>query len=233
TVKNEIPVSTPPMESAQSVANSSASQSSTADLSKKETPSVQPKTDRPIQKPAADGKPSEKKSSEKKTEVASVKQDTKPSRPSEAPSSPAPSPVEPKTEPQREAAVVPPGVETQPLRPDQIERERILAIVKRQEEAFESKNVELFMADLAKADNEQRKEINKVFEEYARIDVSFEVQELNLGSDSATLKMIQSTRLVFKRARPDQKTKTKVLWELGKVENNWKIRDTKVLEKLP
>ncbi|MBI3994411.1 MAG: serine/threonine protein kinase, partial [Nitrospirae bacterium] len=59
TVKNEIPVSTPPMESAPSVANSSASQSSTADLSKKETPSVQPKTDRPIQKPAADGKPSE------------------------------------------------------------------------------------------------------------------------------------------------------------------------------
>jgi len=171
-----------------------------------------------------------KKPSEKKKVVAVAKQEIETPRPT--PPRPVPPPVETKPTPLKEASIVPPGVETQPLRPDQIEKERILAIVKRQEEAFESKNVELFLADLAKAGNEQRKEISNVFEQYARLDVSFEVQELNLAADSATLKMIQSTRLVFKGSRPDQKTKTKVLWELSKVENNWKIRDTKVLEKM-
>jgi hypothetical protein len=130
------------------------------------------------------------------------------------------------------AAVVPPGVEMQPPRPDQVERDWILAIVKRQEEAFESKNVDLAMVDLATSDNELRKEITKVFEQYARIEMSFDVQDLTLTGDSATLKMIQSTRLVSKGTRPEQKTRTKVLWELSKVENSWKIRDTKVLEKL-
>jgi serine/threonine-protein kinase len=154
-----------------------------------------------------------------------------------SPTPPASSPVEPKAAPKQEespkvAAVVPPGVEMQPPRPDQVERDWILAIVKRQEEAFESKNVDLAMVDLATSDNELRKEITKVFEQYARIEMSFDVQDLTLTGDSATLKMIQSTRLVSKGTRPEQKTRTKVLWELSKVENSWKIRDTKVLEKL-
>ncbi|HEY5594395.1 MAG TPA: hypothetical protein VIL61_04465, partial [Nitrospiria bacterium] len=192
------------------------------------TVSDRPAVPNPPQAPSKKEPP--KKPSEKKKVVAVAKQEIETPRPT--PPRPVPPPVETKPTPLKEASIVPPGVETQPLRPDQIEKERILAIVKRQEEAFESKNVELFLADLAKAGNEQRKEISNVFEQYARLDVSFEVQELNLAADSATLKMIQSTRLVFKGSRPDQKTKTKVLWELSKVENNWKIRDTKVLEKM-
>ncbi len=190
------------------------------------------KTERPLQKPTADKKPSEKKPA-----VAVAKRETEASHSTASPTPPASSPVEPNAAPKQEeapkvAAVAPPGVETQPLRPDQIEKERILAIVKRQEEAFESKNVDLYLADLIKGGGDQRKEIIKVFEQYARIDVAFEVQDLDLAGDSATLKMVQNTRLVSKSMRPDQRTKTKVLWELGKVENNWKIRETKVLEKL-
>jgi len=203
-----------------------AVQNPSSPVSQKETPSVQARPQRPAQKPTADKKPSEKKAPEKKTEVTIAK------READSP------PVEPKAVPQKEespkvAAVVPPGVEMETPRPDQVERERIMAIVKRQTEAFEAKNVDLYLADLFIGGSDQRNEIGKVFDQYAKINVAFNVQDLSLNGDHATLKMIQTTKLVFKTSRPEQTTRTKVLWELGRVENNWKIRETKVLEKLP
>ncbi len=50
--------------------------------------------------------------------------------------------------------------------------------------------------------------------------------------NNATMKLIQTSRLVLKGRRGEPLEKNKVLWELGKVENNWKIRNTKILEKL-
>ncbi|MBI3811083.1 MAG: protein kinase [Nitrospirae bacterium] len=195
----------------------------------KEAPSVQARTERPPQKPTTDKKPSEKKPA-----VAVLNRETETARSTAAPPSPAPQKeTATKETAPKETAVVPPQVQTPPRRlPEEIEKEKILEVVKRQENAFESKDVDLYMADLANADARQRKEISRVFEQYAKINVVFEVQEINLSGDSAALKMIQNTRLVFKNLRPEQSTKTKVLWELSKAENKWKIRNTKILEKI-
>lgn len=195
----------------------------------KEAPPVQARTERPPQKPTADKKPSEKKPS-----GAVLNREAETSRSTVAPPSPVPQKeTAPKETAPKETAVVPPQVQTPPPRPpEEIEKEKILEVVKRQENAFESKNVDLYMADLANADAQQRKEISRVFEQYAKINVVFEVQEINLSGDSAALKMIQNTRLVFKNLRPEQSTKAKVLWELSKAENKWKIRNTKILEKI-
>jgi serine/threonine protein kinase len=172
-------------------------------------------------------KSSDKKPLEKKSVVAAARQEAPPSA---RPAAPA---VEPKVSAPKEAAIAPPKVETPERRPpEEIEKEKILEIVKRQENAFASKNVDLYMADLANADDKQRKEIGRFFEQYAKIDLAFEIQEINLSGDSATLKMIQSMRFVFNNLRPEKRTKTKVLWELGRAENKWKIRDTKMLEKV-
>jgi hypothetical protein len=62
--------------------------------------------------------------------------------------------------------------------------------------------------------------------------VKFDVKELNVIGNNATMKLIQTSRLVLKGRRGEPLEKNKVLWELGKVENNWKIRNTKILEKL-
>lgn len=173
---------------------------------------------------------------EKKMEVAAIKQETQAPSPEVLPR-PAPSPVEPTPAPQKEsvpkeAAVVPPERETQPPRLEEVDRERILAVVKRQEKAFESKDVDLYLSDLIAVTGEQRKEITNVFERYAEIEISFDIQELNLDGGSATLRMTQATRLVSKGSRSKQRTETRVLWGLTKVGDQWKIRDTKVLEKV-
>jgi len=191
----------------------------------KNIPPVQARTEPPASKPTAKDKSSEKKTVGMKTEGTVVKQPS------------MTSPVEPKSVPKKGEApkvadAVPPGVEAQPLRPEEVEKERIREIVKRQEQAFESKNVELYLADLSKPSADDLKEINKAFEQYAQISVGFDIQNLSLLGDRATIKMIQTTRLVSKGPRPDLRTKNMVLWELGKVENHWKIQNMKILEKM-
>jgi serine/threonine protein kinase len=172
-------------------------------------------------------KSSDKKPPGRKTEVAVSRQEA------QSPARPAAPAVEPKEAAPREAAIVPPKVETPPpLPPEEIEKEKILAIVKRQENAFESRDVDLYLLDLASVSNEDRKGYVKFFEQYSRIDVKFDIEEIKVTGDSATLKMIQTSRLVLKGRPGEQLKKIKVLWELGRTENNWKILHTKVLEKL-
>lgn len=236
--RQESPTSTPatspssvsaPKEQTNRSGGALATQNPSVVSSQKETPSVQSRTERPFQKPTAGKKPSEKKPS-----AAVANRETETAGSAVSPPSPAPQKETAlKETAPKEVAVVPPQAQSPPRRPpDEIEKEKILAVVKRQEKAFESKDVDLYLLDLAPVSNEDRKEYAKFFDQYARFDVKFDVEEIKVTGDSATLKMIQTSRLVLKDKPGEQLQKNKVLWELGRTENNWKILHTKVLQKL-
>lgn len=106
-----------------------------------------------------------------------------------------------------------------------------MAIVRRQEVAFEGKDVALYTADLITVTPKLKKEVERFFEQYNEIEVSFETQEITVQDTSAQVIMLQTTHLVPKRGGKAQSTKAKILWGLIKVDGDWKISETQILEK--
>ena len=105
-----------------------------------------------------------------------------------------------------------------------------MAIVRRQEVAFEEKNVALYMADMITKTPKLEKSVERFFEKHEKIEVTFEPQDITVKDKTARVILQQSTHLVPKRGRP-QDQRARILWGLTKVEGNWKINETKILEK--
>lgn len=152
--------------------------------------------------------------------------------------SPAPAalPQQPLENPSQEAvSPAPVGLPQRPLvqpsdQPAQDE-DQIIAIVQRQEEAFEKKDVDLYTADLGTVTPKTEKEFKRIVDQLDTIDVRFEIEEITVKKNSAQVILRQTTHLVPKRGGKPQSTKAKILWGLTKVGGDWKIEETKILEK--
>jgi hypothetical protein len=129
--------------------------------------------------------------------------------------------------PSREVSLVPmapapPSLEVPaPVRTDE---ELITAIVRRQEAAFEGKNVALYMSDLLVSDPGQVKEYERFFAKYETLDIDFEIQEIRVEGGTATAVLVQKTHLIPKRGKP-QNSEAKIRWGLVKLNGDWKIKE--------
>ena len=126
--------------------------------------------------------------------------------------------------------MAPPPLLPPPARPP-TEEERIMTILWRQEAAFEEKNMALYTADMITATSKLKKAVERFFEQYDEIEVDFETKEITVSGESAQVVLLQTTHLVPKRGGKPQNTRAKILWGLRKVEGDWKIAETKILEK--
>ena len=135
----------------------------------------------------------------------------------------------PKQEPVKEAAIRPSSpTAIKPSAPS--DEELIRQIVKRQETALESKDVGLYLKDLVQSAPKDQKELQNFFDQYESIDVEFNIDELKIDGNRASLLMTQQTSLKTKKAKKIE-TANKVKWDLLKQGDAWKIADTKIVEK--
>jgi ketosteroid isomerase-like protein len=110
------------------------------------------------------------------------------------------------------------------------EEDRILAIVRRQEAAFEEKDMALYTADLATVPSDTRKQLTRIFEQFEEIEVKYAPLEITIEGESARLILLQTTHLVPKKGGKAVDQQVKVLWGLIKVDGDWKINETKPLQ---
>lgn len=142
----------------------------------------------------------------------------------------APNPAPPKQEPVKEAAIHPPAapVSKPPVLSDE---ELIRQIVRRQETAFENKDVGLYLKDLVHSSAKDEKDLQTFFDQYESTSVQFDIDELQISGNRASLTMSQQTNLKAKKAKKPQLATNKVKWDLLKEGDTWKISDTKIVEK--
>lgn len=108
--------------------------------------------------------------------------------------------------------------------------EKIKTVVRRQEVAFEGKDVDLYMADLISQTPKLRKDIESFFEKFSDIEIDFKVEDVKIKGPSAEVILQQETRLVPKSSSRTQTAKARILWGLLKVGSDWKINETKILD---
>lgn len=141
-----------------------------------------------------------------------------------------PKEVSPKQEPVKEAALHPPAA-VAPKPPALSDEELIRQVVRRQETALQSKDIGLYLKDLVQATPKDEKELQSFFEQYESISVQFDIAELQINGNRASLTMNQQTSLKTKKAKKPQTATNKVSWGLLKEGETWKISDTKIVEK--
>ena len=128
-------------------------------------------------------------------------------------------------------APAPSPLKVLPHRRPVTDEDQIMAIIRRQEVAFEDKDVALYMADLIDASAKLKREVVRFFERYEAIDISFEPQDITVKGNKARVILLQNTHLVPKRGSQPQEQRAKILWGLKKVDGDWKIEETKILKK--
>lgn len=138
--------------------------------------------------------------------------------------------IAPKQEPIKEASLQPPAA-VAPKPPVLSDEELIRQVVRRQEVALQNKDVGLYLKDLVQSTPKEEKELQSFFEQYESISVQFEIGELQINGNRASLTMNQQTSLKTKKARKPQTATNKVSWGLLKDGETWKISDTKIVEK--
>ncbi|MDC4203273.1 MAG: protein kinase [Candidatus Manganitrophus sp.] len=141
-----------------------------------------------------------------------------------------PKEIPPKQEPVKEAALRPPAAVT-PKPPTLSDEELIRQIIRRQEKAFENKDVGLYLKDLAQSSPKDEKELQSFFDQYESISVQFDISDLQINGNRASITMNQQTNLRAKKAKKVQTATNKVSWGLLKEGEIWKISDTKIVEK--
>jgi len=136
----------------------------------------------------------------------------------------------PKQEPVQEAALRSP-VAVAPKPPALSDEELIRQIVRRQETALQNKDIGLYLKDLVHFSQKDEKELQSFFEQYESISVQFDIAELQVTGNQASLTMNQQTSLKAKKSKKAQTATNKVSWGLLKEGDTWKITDTKIVEK--
>ncbi len=146
------------------------------------------------------------------------------------PSEVAPKEAPPRQEPVKEAAVRPPSAPA-PKAPVPSDEELIRQIIRRQEMAFENKDIRLYLKDLAQSSPKDEKELQSFFDQYESISVQFDIDELQINGNRASITLNQQTNLKTKKSKKVQTATNKVSWGLLKDGEIWKISDTKIVEK--
>jgi len=167
----------------------------------------------------------------KKTPSAAARRSVEPplSGPKETPQT--------RQEPVREASLppaetfVPPVEKTSPKPPVFSDEEQIRRIVRRQEQALKDKDISLYLKDLVASSSGQEKDLQKFFDQYENISVQFDISDLQIEGNRASLLMKQETRLKPKKSSKIQNSEAKVSWGLIKEGDIWKISETKILQK--
>ncbi|MBI3811084.1 MAG: hypothetical protein HY283_02600 [Nitrospirae bacterium] len=111
------------------------------------------------------------------------------------------------------------------------DKDQIKEILRRQEIAFENKDLALYAVDLIRITPEMKSVIERFFNRYDRITLSFENPEITLQDTTAVVIMLQTTGFLPKREGRLQTVQTQVRWKLVKVDGQWKIYDTTLLKK--
>ncbi len=138
--------------------------------------------------------------------------------------------ITPKQEPIKEAALRPPAA-VAPKPPTLSDEELIRQVVRRQETALQNKDIGLYLKDLVQSSPKEEKELQSFFDQYESISVQFDIAELQINGNRASLTMNQETNLKSKKAKKVQTATNKVSWGLLKEGETWKISDTKIVEK--
>ncbi|WDT75974.1 MAG: hypothetical protein MPW16_01780 [Candidatus Manganitrophus sp.] len=141
-----------------------------------------------------------------------------------------PKEIPPKQEPVKEAALRPPAAVT-PKPPTLSDEELIRQVVRRQEKALQNKDIGLYVKDLVQSTPKDEKELQSFFDQYESISVQFDISELQIDGNRASITMNQQTNLRAKKAKKVQTATNKVSWGLLKDGDTWKISDTKIVEK--
>jgi serine/threonine protein kinase len=136
----------------------------------------------------------------------------------------------PKQEPVKEAALRPPAA-VAPKPPVLSDEELIRQVVRRQETALQNKDIGLYLKDLVQFSSKDEKELQSFFDQYESISVQFDISELQINGNRASLTMNQQTNLKAKKGKKTQTATNKVSWGLLKDGDTWKISDTKIVEK--
>lgn len=117
--------------------------------------------------------------------------------------------------------------------PVQGDDEKIRYIIERQKRAFETKDVDLYLSDLAAGSDKDAAAVGKFFEKYDSIHVDFKVESLSLTGEKAQVIMIQETRLRLQgKDKIQQESRVRVLWGLVKKGDTWKIAEFRRLEEI-
>lgn len=111
------------------------------------------------------------------------------------------------------------------------DKDQIEEILRRQEVALEKKDLALYAVDLIRMTPETKSAIERFFNQYDRITVSFLNSEIVLQDTTAVVIMLQTTGFLPKRGGRPQTVQTQVRWKLVKVDGQWKIYDTTLLKK--
>ncbi|MBI3802622.1 MAG: protein kinase [Nitrospirae bacterium] len=135
-----------------------------------------------------------------------------------------------KQEPIKEAALHP-AVSSAARPPAPSDEELIREVIKRQEIAFENKDLNLYLKDWMKFSQKDEKEVQTFFDQYETLSVQFDITDIQIRGNQAALTMNQSTELKAKKGKKVQTATSKVSWGLVKEGSIWKINDTKILDK--
>lgn len=138
--------------------------------------------------------------------------------------------IPPKQEPVKEASLRPPAAVTPPP-PTLSDEDLIRQVVRRQEKALQNKDIGLYLKDLVQSTPKDEKELQSFFDQYESISVQFDISELQIDGNRASITMNQQTNLRAKKAKKVQTATNKVSWGLLKEGETWKISDTKIVEK--
>jgi hypothetical protein len=111
------------------------------------------------------------------------------------------------------------------------EKKRILAILERQKQAFESEDISLYAVDLITTPPKTKRTVERFFEEHDEIRVSFQDPEIIVEDEKALVIMLQTTSFMAEEEGRPKTVMSRVLWKLVNIDGNWKIYETKILEK--
>lgn len=110
--------------------------------------------------------------------------------------------------------------------------ELIQSVLDRQKKAFETKDLNLYISDLATVTDKETSGFRDSFKKYDEILVEFTIESIDLKGEMAHVTMLQKTRLRLKGSDRIQEGLMRVLWGFIKKEGNWRIAETKKVESI-
>ncbi|NKE72150.1 serine/threonine-protein kinase [Candidatus Manganitrophus noduliformans] len=158
-----------------------------------------------------------------------------------------------KTEPPRPAAALPaltPKPETReetaekptapplqsaalsPAAPSMVDdQEQIRLLISNQKRGFEGKNIEGVLQGHLHPLPAFRQKVGEWFQRFDRVSVNYEVYELKIEGNEASVSALETIVLQSDKAASRQVEKALVFWKLEKVSDGWKIAKANVVEK--
>jgi len=166
-------------------------------------------------------------------EITITLQTEKPTETTVAPTEVKPQPRVKKEVPQRASKATesaPMTIAPQPTKGSDLEL--IQSVLDRQKKAFEAKDLDLYLSDLATVTDKETSGFRDSFKKYDEIMVEFTIESLDLKGEMAHVTMLQKTRLRLKGSNRIQEGLMRVLWGFIKKEGNWKIAEFKKIESI-